>query len=312
MARKADSKSTFFMRLYTREYLSDAKVRALSREHRADLVDLWCFCDQEGSIPDAPAAVARLLGITPAAAKKTMAALEGFFRPLEDAPGRLFSPRHRREREEREAATRGHQAGARETNKKRWGKSSHSDTPSEPLNESLSDHSVTTERVAEVSPVSSKQLVHSSLRSECGAELPAAPPAPRGSRAGKGLKKTPRAAKVVPLERSLEEILGGKGSQTWERFWKTVGCWPRDKVPAPKRVAAAWLTACEKEDPKRIYLAALHYRDEFLRPNPRPGGPPVDETRFMRSPLEWLEQEGWVTELVAIDADQPPPEVAHG
>lgn len=278
---------TFFMRLYTKEFLADSKVRALSREHRADLVDLWCHCDQEGSIPADAVAVGRLLGLPPATARRSMEALKVFFREDEAHPGRLFSPRHRREREARDAEAAGHRRGAQTTNEKRWGKRGGSESPS--------DRSATGERVAEGSPVISQQSVQPA-NAGCGAETPAAP---RPAKA-----KSPRKARVQPLEtQPLEVLLGGKGSQTWDRYWRTMGVWPREKNPAPKRTAAAWLEACKRQAPTDIYRAALHYRDEFLPPRRK-----ADETHFMRSPLEWLEQEGWLTELQALEAQ----EVSHG
>ena len=135
---------SFFMRLYTKEYLSDSKVRTLSREHRADLVDLWCHCDQEGSIPMDPLAIGRLLGLAPAVARRTMEALRPFF---QEEDGRLYSPRHRKERQARDAESLKKRGAAQKTNAKRWGfpspsesdTASLSDTVSESLSESLSD-----------------------------------------------------------------------------------------------------------------------------------------------------------------------------
>lgn len=286
---------TFFMRLYTKEFLADSKVRALSREHRADLVDLWCHCDQEGSIPADAVAVGRLLGLTPAAARRTMEALCAFFREDSDQPGRLFSPRHRRERAAREAEAEGHRRGAETTNRKRWGNRPEGEAPSE----SLGDRSATDKRLAEGSPVISQQSVVQPAVAGCGAQLPAAPAAPQPAKA-----RANRRGKVQPLQtQPLEVLLGGKGSQTWDRYWRTMGVWPREKNPAPKRTAMAWLEACKRQAPADIYRAALHYRDEFLPPRRK-----ADETQFMRSPLEWLEQEGWLTELQALEAK----EVSHG
>ena len=132
----------------------------------------------------------------------------------------------------------------------------------------------------------------------CDAVATAPASAPEGEQVEKPKKpKREKPAKPKkPEDQSLEQILGGKGSQTWERFWKTLNVWPRDKNPAPKTTALAWLKACEKADAKNIYVAALHYRDQFL--------PPIreaDETHFMRSPVVWLNEEGWNTELQALE-----------
>jgi len=115
-------------------------------------------------------------------------------------------------------------------------------------------------------------------------------------------KPEPKAKKEKPAKKaepSLQEILGGKGSQTWERFWKMVAVWGRDKVPAPKALAHAWLAACEKDEPRSIYLAALHYRDEFLPPKKK-----TEETQFMKSPLAWLQEEAWNVELQALALEE--------
>jgi len=91
-----------------------------------------------------------------------------------------------------------------------------------------------------------------------------------------------------PIDPSLTEIIGEKGSQTNIRYWKMMKVWPAEKNHSPKLTAQAWVRACEKEDPKTIYCAALAYRDCFLPPKRK-----KDETQFMKSPLVWLKEEGW-------------------
>lgn len=103
-----------------------------------------------------------------------------------------------------------------------------------------------------------------------------------------GLPELP-ASPSLPAEPTLEEMLGGKDSQTYSRYWKTMKCWPSDKNYAPKQTAKAWLKACEKTDAKTIYFAAQNYRDLFLPPKR-----PTDECRFMKNPLTWLQEEAWL------------------
>lgn len=168
---------SFYMRLYTKEFLADSKVRALSREHRADLVDLWCHGDQEGSIPSDPVALGRLLGLPTAVARRTLEALRVFF---VEKDGRLFSPRQMRERLAREAESERKRDGANKTNAKRWGKPSLSESDSESLSDRVGDRLATGIPVAQMSPVSSQQSVRTSpsLRSgEVRAEA-AEPPTP--------------------------------------------------------------------------------------------------------------------------------------
>jgi len=148
--------TNFFMRLYTKEYLSDSKVRALPREQRSDLIDLWCHCDQDGTIPADPVAVGRLLGITTAQARKTLTILGSLFQPEGD---RLFSPRLRKEHLDRAKESDAHRKGSTLTNAKRWGNRSLSESLSDPPTLDENGHSAIAERVAERSPISIQQSV---------------------------------------------------------------------------------------------------------------------------------------------------------
>ena len=66
-----------WFKFYPKEYLADSKVKMLSREHRSMLVDLWCYCSEDGSIPADPSAIARLLGESTQAVRKAMEELFG-------------------------------------------------------------------------------------------------------------------------------------------------------------------------------------------------------------------------------------------
>lgn len=68
-----------WFKLFPRDYLTDSKVRMLSREHRSMLLDLWCYCAMDGSIPADVEALARLLGEPVATMRKAMEKLACFF-----------------------------------------------------------------------------------------------------------------------------------------------------------------------------------------------------------------------------------------
>lgn len=283
-----------WFKFYASDFLLDSRVDSLPIEAQGILIRLWCLCWRDGEIPNDSATLSRRAMVDPKAMRRHWKALSSFF---EDSNGNLISPRMERERSESRAKSESHRLGAQKTNAKRWGKRSDSESLSDPQATPERDAMRPLERVAEVSPSESESDV---LTANAVSGDAKAPPreAPGFGKPEKPLKpKRERAPKPPkPEDQTLDQILGGKGSQTCERFWKTVGAWNRDKIPAPKRVARAWLVACAKADPKLIYLAALHYRDEFLPP-----ARPSDETRFMKSPLEWLEQEAWNVELRAME-----------
>ena len=134
-------------------------------------------------------------------------------------------------------------------------------------------------------------------RAVCG-EADASPAGLDDKPANATKPKTKKAPKEPKADPSLDELLGGKTSKTWERFWKTMGVWNRDKLPAPKKLAVVWLAACNRADPREIYRGALSYRERFMPP-----ARASDESRFMRSPLVWLEEDGWLSETVAMELE---------
>lgn len=103
----------------------------------------------------------------------------------------------------------------------------------------------------------------------------------------------PRPKPAAAPEPSLEEILGGKGSKNWERYWKLAQLWPSEKNPAPKRSARAFLKAMEQMQGKEpaVYWAAQAYREKHEDPTGRD-----DRTRFMKLFETWLAEEGWQAE----------------
>jgi hypothetical protein len=100
---------------------------------------------------------------------------------------------------------------------------------------------------------------------------------------------------------SLDDILGGRHSLTYERYWKFVKIWPGDKNPAPKHTARAFVEACQKETPQRLCQAALNYQARF----------PESERRYMKNPLAWLTEEAWHNETTDLDNPEYK-EFSHG
>lgn len=284
-----------WFKVYSKELLSDSKIMRLEDDQFGKLVKLWAFANEDGHIPAAPEDLRKLLHVSLKEMKKHMDWVLRFFVPSPEHPENLISLRLRAEQDAyelkcqtlRENGTKGGRPRKPEGKPDGLPKGS---PEAKPDGEPKPKPDKT-----EVGSGKKEKEVHATRVADASA-----PPlqAAGGVEVGKPKKPTRvKAPKPLnPEDKTLEEILEGKGSQTWDRFWKTVGAWNRDKIPSPKRVARAWLAACLKADPKLIYLAALHYRDEFL--------PPIrsaDETRFMKSPLEWLEQEAWNVELQAME-----------
>lgn len=108
---------TPWFKLFPRDFLTDSKVKLLSREHRSILLDLWCYCAMDGSIPNDAEALSRILGESISTTKKTLEKLRVFF--IEE-DGKLYSKRLRGESEAyeekckrlRESASKGGRARA--------------------------------------------------------------------------------------------------------------------------------------------------------------------------------------------------------
>lgn len=112
-----------------------------------------------------------------------------------------------------------------------------------------------------------------------------------------GARVRKKAVKKANGDQSLEEILQGRDSKTWERYWKLIGLWDASKNPAPKRTAHAFVKVMEKFKGRElaIYYAACAYQERFVPP-----ARATDETRFMKNVLTWLEEEAWENEPQAI------------
>lgn len=285
-----------WFKIYSEELLSDPKIRLLDDDQLGRLLKLWAIANLDGcSIPANPKAIGKLLGIQKDNQMVSeMVWVRKFFAPSERDPERLVSVRLQKEQNAYEVKC--------EQLRKNGGKggrpkkpngypSGYPDGLANGLANGYPDGIANEKQSApEVGSRKEEKEVHT-LR-VCVPTFVATEQEPNEI---KVKPKRKAREKQKTQEPSLEEILGGRESLTWERFWKTATVWNRDKIFAPKRLAQAWIEACAKEDPKTIYLAALHYRDEFL-----PAKRGKDETHFMKNPLEWLNEEGWSAHVGAI------------
>lgn len=85
-----------WFRFYVREWLTDARVRAMSLAARGAYIDLLCFQWENGSIPEDLAAIARLLGATLVELEEVWPQVGSRFRPARG--GGLQNPRLEKER----------------------------------------------------------------------------------------------------------------------------------------------------------------------------------------------------------------------
>jgi uncharacterized protein YdaU (DUF1376 family) len=83
-----------WFKVYPRQYLTDSKLKMLTREQKSILMDLWCYCAEDGSIPSDVDDLACLLGESRDCIEKSMQKLSKFF--IEEE-GRLYSKRLREE-----------------------------------------------------------------------------------------------------------------------------------------------------------------------------------------------------------------------
>jgi uncharacterized protein YdaU (DUF1376 family) len=69
---------------YVRDWLADAKVRAMTNDARGVYIDLLAYCWQEGALPTDLAAIARIARLTPGAFRRIWSQLEPCFRKTPD------------------------------------------------------------------------------------------------------------------------------------------------------------------------------------------------------------------------------------
>ena len=68
-----------WFKFFPKEYLTDSKVKMLTRIHRSMLIELWCYCSEDGSIPSDVESLAMLLGEPANAVANAMKKLQQFF-----------------------------------------------------------------------------------------------------------------------------------------------------------------------------------------------------------------------------------------
>lgn len=105
----------------------------------------------------------------------------------------------------------------------------------------------------------------------------------------RGRQSKPKAPAKKQDEMSLADMLDGRESRTWIRFWKFCELWPREKNPKPKTTAALFVKALSQVKPQALYAAALEYSSKF-QINTRGS----DQSAYMIGVAEWLKNESWL------------------
>ena len=108
-----------WFKFWSKEYLADAKIRALTYEQRGMLQTLWSFAWEEGSIPSDMKQVGMMLGVHTNAMRTHSEWISRFFVTDPSDSSKLLSPRLELDRAE--ADSRG--SKARESAMQRWSKS---------------------------------------------------------------------------------------------------------------------------------------------------------------------------------------------
>lgn len=113
MAQGLPARSPAFQ-FYAKDFLSDGNQAGMSLQETGAYIRLICFCWNDGSIPDDPVRIARMIGATPREIRLVWPAIRPFF--MSAGEGRLTHPRVEQERE-KQAEFRRRQSDA---SNKRW------------------------------------------------------------------------------------------------------------------------------------------------------------------------------------------------
>ena len=258
--------SLAWFKIYPSDYLSDAKVRMLPRDHRSVLLDLWCHCAKDGSIPSDPALLARILGESAGKTKRFLENLSDFFEKSEDIPGRLFSKRIKEETEKYESKCEHLRANAA---KGGLGKvaNARANATEDPLANALAEP-------AELESESDKRV-------QDALSAPGAPPPVRARK-----PKSPKPIKLVE-ETNPSKILGGLPHEWVDVFWRLKNAW--DKFCSQPRnltqCARQWVKLHEEGQVlEEIRAGATRYFDQVKSAmEKRPDAIPRDLLVFLNS-----------------------------
>lgn len=213
-----------WFKFFPQQYLTDSKVRQIAREHRSILLDLWCYCAMDGSIPENPEAIARLIGESVSTTKKVMAILKVFFVQEGD---RLISKRIQTESEAyqekcqklRESASKG---GLKKV--------------ANAIANTRADEHQTGQQMLEQTLKQNPSEVEAEVEKEKDVPAPLEP-----------VTRRPRkVASKKPASDSLPEILGKdllNGGCYWPDFWELSAIWPESSNIRKKDSARAYVKA---------------------------------------------------------------------
>ncbi len=121
MALIDDEKSPAF-RLYAADFLVDENVVLMSNTQVGCYIKLICYCWREGSIPDDPAKVAKLVGEDGSAMAELWGGIRLCFAEALDTPGRLVHKRLKEEREKQIEFRKERSEAGKRGAKARWDK----------------------------------------------------------------------------------------------------------------------------------------------------------------------------------------------
>jgi hypothetical protein len=252
--------------LYAADLLVDAKVASLKDDQFRILFLCWCRCCLDGSIPTDPIALGKVLGIHWRTARTATQWLPEFF-----VPDPTWTPQ-----EPVTSASGSLQDRFRiASGCPRW------------VSQRMIDDEAKYRLIVERNRINGAKGGRPRKPTGFDLENPlATEPQPQPQlQKEKKVKTTPRKREGKPDPKSLEEILGGgKGTPTWESYWKLVTTFGgQAKNPAPRTTAALYTTAIATFSPEQIQAKAEALRSQ------------TSEARFMPQLLRWLEGHGFAT-----------------
>jgi len=269
-----------WFKLYPRQFLTDSKVKVLSREHRSILMDLWCYCSEDGSIPADIQTLARLIGETPQVTRKAMEKLASFFH---EEDGRLISKRMKAEADAYEEKCQKLRESASKGGLKKVAnaKANATDESKQMLKQKGSEE----EREEEKEKEKDKN--------------PAAPPLRSRTTEPSGVKnpEKPKTPKTGP---TVNEILADHDPAS---YWQLSRLFPGARSSNHRTAAVYWVAAINSGIAGAALVKAGKDFFESMPPDQIGKG-------AVPQMAKWLEQEGFRT-FLPEDQPAPPPQVSE-
>ena len=233
-----------WFKFYPAEYLTDRKINELSFEERGILMSIWCLIVRQNEISLDTKLIAKQIGIEHKRLSKFWSNLEPFLSKTDTG---YYSKRLRDEMEDYEEkanvfAERGRKAGIASAQKRAT--TSQQDvqqkaniTSQQDVNQSDTDTD-TDKNSTPLTPQGGATAGERNFAPGPTEPTEAREPEPKQSVT---IKRSERSKK--PPDPDVAAMLGGEGSQCYERFWKFVFIWPLEKHAKQRSMAQAWLEA---------------------------------------------------------------------